>query len=30
VELLAESLLHARLNLQPTPERPRGVALPTV
>jgi sugar phosphate isomerase/epimerase len=30
IELLAESLLHARLNLQPTPERPREVALPTV
>jgi sugar phosphate isomerase/epimerase len=29
IELLAESLLHARLNLQPTPERPREVALPT-
>jgi len=30
MELLAESLLHARLNLQPTPERPREVARPTV
>jgi sugar phosphate isomerase/epimerase len=30
MELLAESLLHARLNLQPTPERSREVARPTV
>jgi sugar phosphate isomerase/epimerase len=30
MELLAESLLHARLNLQPTPERSRDVARPTV
>jgi sugar phosphate isomerase/epimerase len=30
MELLAESLLHARLNLQPRPERSREVARPTV
>jgi sugar phosphate isomerase/epimerase len=30
MELLAESLLHARLNLQPTPQRTREVARPTV
>ena len=30
VELLAESLLHARLNLQPTAQRAREVARPTV